>query len=152
MPIEVVTVGDQPLDASLDALVLAASEAMTNAAKFSGSGRVDLYAEARDGHVEVFVRDRGVGFDTQRSRRTGAGRATRSGSHGAPPRARAGAEPARRGDRGRAAGGTGDRCCTAHPGLCSSTTTLFQRGVRPSSATRVDVVGEAGTVAEAVAA
>jgi signal transduction histidine kinase/phage shock protein PspC (stress-responsive transcriptional regulator) len=65
MPIEVVTVGDTPLDASLDALVLAAREAMTNAAKFSGSNRVDLYAEARDGHVEVFVRDRGVGFDTQ---------------------------------------------------------------------------------------
>ena len=65
MPIEVVTVGDRPLDESLDALVLAAREAMTNAAKFSGSGRVDLYAEARDGHVEVFVRDRGVGFDTQ---------------------------------------------------------------------------------------
>jgi phage shock protein PspC (stress-responsive transcriptional regulator)/two-component sensor histidine kinase len=65
IPIEVVTVGDRPLDASLDALVLAAREAMTNAAKFSGSGRVDLYAEARDGHVEVFVRDRGVGFDTQ---------------------------------------------------------------------------------------
>ncbi len=65
MPIEVVTVGDRPLDASLDALVLAAREAMTNAAKFSGSSRIDLYAEARDGHVEVFVRDRGVGFDTQ---------------------------------------------------------------------------------------
>jgi signal transduction histidine kinase len=65
MPIEVVTVGDSPLDASLEALVLAAREAMTNAAKFSGSGHVDLYAEARDGSVEVFVRDRGVGFDTQ---------------------------------------------------------------------------------------
>jgi signal transduction histidine kinase len=66
VPIEVVTVGDRPLDASLEALVLAAREAMTNAAKFSGSSRVDLFAEVRDdGGVEVFVRDRGVGFDTQ---------------------------------------------------------------------------------------
>jgi signal transduction histidine kinase/phage shock protein PspC (stress-responsive transcriptional regulator) len=65
MPIEVVTVGDKPLDGSLEALVLAAREAMTNAAKFSGSGQVDLYAEVRNGRVDVFVRDRGVGFDTQ---------------------------------------------------------------------------------------
>jgi signal transduction histidine kinase/phage shock protein PspC (stress-responsive transcriptional regulator) len=65
VPIEVVTVGDRPLDASLEALVLAAREAMTNAAKFSGSSHVDLFAEVQDDGVEVFVRDRGVGFDTQ---------------------------------------------------------------------------------------
>ena len=45
MPIEVVTVGDGPLDCSLEALVQAAREAMTNAAKFAGAERVDLYAE-----------------------------------------------------------------------------------------------------------
>jgi signal transduction histidine kinase/phage shock protein PspC (stress-responsive transcriptional regulator) len=65
VPIEVVTVGDRPLDSSLEALVLAAREAMTNAAKFSGSSHVDIFAEVRDGAVEVFVRDRGVGFDPQ---------------------------------------------------------------------------------------
>jgi signal transduction histidine kinase len=65
VPIEVVTVGDGPVDAALEALVLAAREAMTNAAKFAGSDRVDLYAEVQPGRVEVFVRDRGVGFDTQ---------------------------------------------------------------------------------------
>jgi signal transduction histidine kinase len=63
VPIEVVTVGDAPLNGGLDALVQAAREAMTNAAKFAGSERVDLYAEVEDGRVEVFVRDRGVGFD-----------------------------------------------------------------------------------------
>lgn len=63
VPIEVVTVGDGPLDGRLEALVQAAREAMTNAAKFAGSERVDLYAEVAPGHVEVFVRDRGVGFD-----------------------------------------------------------------------------------------
>ena len=63
VPIEVVTVGDGPLDDHLEALVQAAREAMTNAAKFAGSDRVDLYAEVESTRVEVFVRDRGVGFD-----------------------------------------------------------------------------------------
>jgi signal transduction histidine kinase/phage shock protein PspC (stress-responsive transcriptional regulator) len=63
VPIEVVTVGDGPMEARLEALVGAAREAMTNAAKFAGSERVDLYAEVQSGRAEVFVRDRGVGFD-----------------------------------------------------------------------------------------
>ena len=63
VPIEVVIVGDRPLEARLEALVPAAREAMTNAAKFAGSDRVDLYAEVGDERVEVFVRDRGTGFD-----------------------------------------------------------------------------------------
>ncbi len=63
VPIEVVIVGDRPLDARLEALVQAAREAMTNAAKFAGSEHVDLFAEVDADRVEVFVRDRGVGFD-----------------------------------------------------------------------------------------
>ena len=31
--------------------------------KHSGAPKVDVYAEVDDEHVEVFVRDRGVGFD-----------------------------------------------------------------------------------------
>jgi signal transduction histidine kinase len=65
VPIEVVTVGDAPLSGGLEAVVQAAREAMTNAAKFAGSERVDLYAEVEDDRVEVFVRDRGVGFDLE---------------------------------------------------------------------------------------
>ena len=65
VPVEVVTVGDGPLDATLQALVQAAREALTNAAKFSGAERIDLFAEVGPDRVEVFVRDRGVGFDTQ---------------------------------------------------------------------------------------
>jgi signal transduction histidine kinase len=61
--IEVVTVGDRRLDGGLEAMVQAAREAMTNAAKFSGCERVDLYAEVEPERVEMFVRDRGVGFD-----------------------------------------------------------------------------------------
>jgi signal transduction histidine kinase len=65
VPIEVVTVGDAPLSGELEAVVQAAREAMTNAAKFAGSERVDLYAEVEAERLEVFVRDRGVGFDSE---------------------------------------------------------------------------------------
>jgi signal transduction histidine kinase len=63
VPIEVVTVGDRPLDQGLEAMVQAAREAMINAAKFAGAERVDLYAEVEAERVQMFVRDRGVGFD-----------------------------------------------------------------------------------------
>jgi signal transduction histidine kinase len=66
VPVEAVIVGDAQLDARLEALVLAAREAMTNAAKFAGVERVDLYAEIDATHAELFVRDRGVGFDQAR--------------------------------------------------------------------------------------
>ena len=63
VPIEVVAVGEVPLDQSVDALVAATREAMQNAAKFGGGSTVDVYAEATPERVEVFVRDRGPGFD-----------------------------------------------------------------------------------------
>jgi signal transduction histidine kinase len=63
VPIEVVTVGDRELDAPAEALVGAAREAMVNASKFGRGRPVDVYAEAAAGRTEVFVRDRGPGFD-----------------------------------------------------------------------------------------
>jgi signal transduction histidine kinase len=63
VPIDVVAVGDAPLDARARALVAAAREALVNAAKFAGDGPVRLYAEVAPGRIEVFVRDRGPGFD-----------------------------------------------------------------------------------------
>ena len=63
IPIEVVAVGDLPLDESGEALVAAAREAMQNAAKFGGGAPIDVYAEATEARVQVFVRDRGPGFD-----------------------------------------------------------------------------------------
>lgn len=62
VPIETVIVGDGRLDDRRWALVQAAREAMTNASKFAAAERVDLYAEIGSS-VEVFVRDRGIGFD-----------------------------------------------------------------------------------------
>jgi signal transduction histidine kinase len=61
--VEVVCVGDRPLDGDTAALAAAAREAILNAAKFAGAGRIDVYAEASDERAEVFVRDRGAGFD-----------------------------------------------------------------------------------------
>jgi signal transduction histidine kinase len=43
--------------------VAAAREAILNAAKFGGGSTVDVYMEASDGRMQVFVRDRGPGFD-----------------------------------------------------------------------------------------
>lgn len=59
--IEVVTVGDVGGIESA-ALAGAAREALVNAARHAG-GDVTVYAEATPDAVEVFVRDRGAGFD-----------------------------------------------------------------------------------------
>ncbi len=61
--VEVVAVGDHALDPAGEALVAAAREAMVNAAKFGEESPVAVYAEASDGRMSVFVRDRGPGFD-----------------------------------------------------------------------------------------
>jgi signal transduction histidine kinase len=61
--IDVVCVGDCAFSEHQRALVSATREALTNAAKHAGTGKVDLYAEVSPSAVEVFVRDRGVGFD-----------------------------------------------------------------------------------------
>src|SRR6059036_1881736 len=58
--VEIASSGDAPPD---NALVLAAREAMTNAAKFASVEEIDVYAEVSEGEIAVFVRDRGVGFD-----------------------------------------------------------------------------------------
>jgi phage shock protein PspC (stress-responsive transcriptional regulator)/signal transduction histidine kinase len=61
--IDVVAVGDAPLDERLTAVVAAAREAMVNAAKFAGVEQVQVFVEVDGDRVTVFVRDRGVGFD-----------------------------------------------------------------------------------------
>ncbi len=61
--IELASAGDLTLDEPLGQLVLAAREAMTNAAKFSGAEEIAVYAECGPEGVAVFVRDRGTGFD-----------------------------------------------------------------------------------------
>ncbi|WP_425508070.1 PspC domain-containing protein [Streptomyces bathyalis] len=74
VPIEVVCVGDCPLDEGLDAQIQAAREAMVNAAKYGvpggatpagghGAGAVQVFTEVEGRTVFISVRDRGPGFD-----------------------------------------------------------------------------------------
>lgn len=60
--VEVVVVGDRPLDDRLDALIQAVTEAMTNAAKHSRAQSLSVYAEIEADAVVVYVRDQGAGF------------------------------------------------------------------------------------------
>jgi signal transduction histidine kinase len=61
--VQVVMVGDCPLDEALRALLDAAREATVNAAKWSGEDQVSVYAEVEADTVMLYVRDRGCGFD-----------------------------------------------------------------------------------------
>jgi signal transduction histidine kinase len=59
--IDVVAVGE-PVERGVAELAAAAREAMLNAARHAG-GEISVYVESRPGAVDVFVRDRGAGFD-----------------------------------------------------------------------------------------
>jgi len=61
--VELVVVGDAPLDDRLRALALAGREALLNAAHHAGVATVDAYLEVEHHQVALFVRDRGKGFD-----------------------------------------------------------------------------------------
>ncbi|MGW6914987.1 PspC domain-containing protein [Kitasatospora sp. NPDC054939] len=63
VPVELVVVGDCPMDERIAAQMQAAREAMVNAAKYGGGGPVQVYAEVEGRTVSVFVRDHGPGFD-----------------------------------------------------------------------------------------
>ncbi|NRQ49799.1 ATP-binding protein [Aeromicrobium stalagmiti] len=65
VPVEVIAVGDAALDPDVTALARASREAMINAAKHAQVDRIDVYAESDGRTAEVFVRDRGVGFDLE---------------------------------------------------------------------------------------
>lgn len=64
--VDVIAVGDRPLDDRGEAMVAATREAITNAAKFaSESEPIAVYAEIQPERAQVFVRDRGGGFDPE---------------------------------------------------------------------------------------
>lgn len=64
--VELVMVGDAPLDDRLTALVAATREATVNAARHAQVAAIDVYAEVEPKQVAVYVRDRGIGFDPVR--------------------------------------------------------------------------------------
>ncbi len=61
--VQVVVVGDAPLNDRLRALLDAAREATVNAANWSGAPEVSIYCEVEPRGVTAFVRDRGRGFE-----------------------------------------------------------------------------------------
>jgi len=64
--VEMSTAGDHELDERTSGLVLAAKEAMTNAARFSGVDRIYVLSETSIGLLRLVVRDQGTGFDPDR--------------------------------------------------------------------------------------
>ncbi|HEY8701026.1 MAG TPA: PspC domain-containing protein [Arthrobacter sp.] len=60
--VEVVSVGDAAMTEGYEALVQASREAMLNASRHGG-GTVSVYLEVSDGRAEVFIKDRGPGFE-----------------------------------------------------------------------------------------
>lgn len=62
VPVDVVATGDRPYDEPGEALVRATREALLNAVRH-GAPPVSVYVEIGPRLVEVFVRDRGPGFD-----------------------------------------------------------------------------------------
>jgi signal transduction histidine kinase/phage shock protein PspC (stress-responsive transcriptional regulator) len=62
VPVEVVRVRDCASD-GMEPLLLAAREAILNAARHSDAGSVAVYLEVESDRVTVFVRDRGRGFE-----------------------------------------------------------------------------------------
>ena len=146
--IELASAGHVPLDADVEQLVLAAREAMTNAAKFAGAGEISVYAESDASNVSVFIRDRGAGFD-RATVPAGSSRAERVDRGPARARRRPGDHQI---DTGR---GNGDRVDHAERLVMRRVVlvddhALFRAGVRGELNGVVDIVGEAGSVAEAV--
>ena len=150
-PVEVVTVGDAALDARAEALVAAAREAMVNAAKFGDGSPVAVFAEASDGRAQVFVRDRGPGFDPDRIpadrrgvRESIVGRMERHGGRArVTSSADAGTEVELTLERGYVVTG-------APRVVIVDDHELFRSGVRAELEELVEIVGDAATVDGAV--
>ncbi len=122
---------------------------MTNAAKFAGVDEIDVYLEVTDEAISVFVRDRGAGFDRGA---VPAGRRGLVDSIERPPRARR-----RQRDRRRPRPARAPRSSCGCRGAVVKRRVvlvddhdLFLAGVRAELGDAVEVVGEAGSVADAV--
>ena len=61
--VDIVLVGDGPLDDAARVALAATREALVNAGKHSGANKADVYVEVDERELVVFVRDRGNGFD-----------------------------------------------------------------------------------------
>ena len=63
--VQVVTVGDRPVDDGVRATIAATGEALNNAARHSGADRVSVYSEVSQEATDVWISDQGAGFDPE---------------------------------------------------------------------------------------
>lgn len=63
--IQVVTVGDRPVDEGIRATIAATGEALTNAARHSGADQVSVYSEVSQESTDIWISDQGAGFDPE---------------------------------------------------------------------------------------
>jgi signal transduction histidine kinase len=61
--VDLIVVGECPMEPRLDALVAAVREATNNAARHAGVAEVSVYVEVEPHRVTAYVRDRGKGFE-----------------------------------------------------------------------------------------
>ena len=145
VPIDVVAVGDAPVDERATALVAAAREALVNAAKFAGGAPGAALRRGRRGpHRGVRARSRPRLRPGRRAGRPARAARVDLRAHGPPRRPRRGALGARRGHGGRA----GDRAMTSV--VIVDDHHLFRAGVRAELDGLVDVLGDAANVEDAV--
>ena len=149
--VEVASAGNAPLDDDTRAVVLAAREAMSNAARFSGADEISVYAEADGDGISVFVRDRGVGLRPGNCA-AGAARPLRvhRGANDAPRRHGDDLVDAGPGDGGRALAHEDGVVKAARRIVIVDDHGIFRAGVRSELGDSIEVVGEAGTVGEAI--
>ena len=164
--VEVVRTGDAPLDDRAQALVLAAREAMANAARHSGVDEVSVFLDAGDAVISLYVRDRGTGFDPEAvaADRRGLAESIRGRMERVGGSARIVSAPGEGTDvelvlRGRRLDGARQGSRLRRPAGMSRPLRrvvlvddhdLFRAGVRAGLEKTVEVVGEAGSVADAV--
>ncbi len=149
VPVTLVRTGDAPLDEGVEALVLAAREAMANAAQHSGADEISAFVEAGDDEIAIFVRDRGSGFDPAEA---AGGRPRDRGVDPRPhdPRRRHRRDHLRRGQGHRGRAPPREERMSRRRVVLVDDHDLFRAGVRSELGDAAEVVGEAGTVADAV--
>ena len=62
---------DAAVTPALEAALGASREAMLNAAKHSATSEIDIYSELNNGLMTIHIRDRGTGFDAEKTGRRG---------------------------------------------------------------------------------
>ena len=152
VPVDVVVVGDAPLDEAGRALVEACQEAAFNAARHSGRRSVSVYVEVEPDELTGFVRDEGKGFDPTRCRPTGAASPTRSAPSAATAARHDRLQP-RRGHRGPAPPAEEPTRTGGFPDdqvFLVDDHHFFLSGLRAELGAEFEIVGEAGEVDAAV--